>query len=253
MIDELTMSNINLFAVLRNLEDLGELDDETKKVAAERNISIAFQVKDGADAVLTIHNGKFSLTRGKGKSNIKLYFFSPAHLNKMFEGKAKPIPLKGFTKISFLTNEFTKLTDRLSYFLKPTENLLQNPVYQKINTILTANTAFFALAEIGNYDRVGKMNASRIDDGVISISVLNGGPAINITAKDGRLQTAKGAGISPRAYMSFSNMETANAILNGKLDSYTCIGTGDFQVKGFIPMLDNMNKLLYQVPSYLKQ
>lgn len=252
MIDELTLANINLFAVLRNFEDLGGLDDETKRVAAGRDMSIAFQVKDGPEAVLTIRGGKFSLTRGKGKSNIKLYFFSPAHFNKMFEGKAKPLPLKGFTKIGFLTNEFTKLTDRLTYFLKPTEDLLRDPDYQKINTILTANTAFYALAEIGNYDRVGKINASRIEDGVISISVQNGGPAIHITAKDGRLKTAKGPGISPRAYMVFSNIETANAILNGKLDSYTCIGTGDFQVKGFIPMLDNMNKLLYQVPSYLK-
>ncbi len=252
MADELTKANINLFAILRNLEDLCELDGETKKLMAAKNISIAFHVKDGPDAVLAIQNGKASLTRGKGKSTIKLFFFSPEHLNKMFDGKSNPIPLKGFTKIGFLKNEFTKLTDRLSYFLKPTDDLLKDPAYLKINTILTANTAFFALAEIGNYDRIGKINAGRIDDGIISISVKNGGPSINITAKAGRLQAAKGAGILPRAYMTFSSVEIANAILNGKKDTYTCIGTGDFQVKGFIPMLDNMNKLLYQVPSFLK-
>lgn len=251
MADELTKANINLFAVLRNLEDLCELDEETKKLVAGKTISIAFKVKGGPNAVISFHNGKASLTRGKGKASIKLYFTSPEHLNKMFDGKANPIPLKGITKIGFLKNEFTKLTDRLAYYLKPTDTLLEDPDYMKINTILTANTAFFALAEIGNTDRIGKMNASRIDDGVISITIKNG-PAINITAKGGTLSAAKGQGDSPRAFMTFSCVKIANAILNGKMDTYTCIGTGDFEVKGFMPMLDNMNKLLYQVPSYLK-
>ncbi|NTV90765.1 MAG: hypothetical protein HGA22_10485, partial [Clostridiales bacterium] len=191
MADELTKANINLFAVLRNLEDLCELDKQTRDLVAGKNISVAFSVKDGPAAVLAVQNGKISLTKGKGKSSIKLFFFSPEHLNKMFDGKANPLPLKGFTKISFLTNEFTKLTDRLAYFLKPTDELLKDPEYLRINTILTANTAFYALSEIGNYDRIGKLNAGRIDDGVILISVLNGGPSICITAKGGKLTTSK--------------------------------------------------------------
>lgn len=251
MADELTKANINLFAVLRNLEDLCELDEETKKLVAGKNISIAFHVKDGPNAVISFKDGKASLTRGKGSASIKLFFTSPEHMNKMFDGKANPIPLKGISKIGFLKNEFTKLTDRLAYYLKPTDQLLENPDYMKINTVLTAHTAFFALAEIGNYDRIGKLNAGRIDDGVISIAVKNG-PAINITAKSGKLTSAKGLGTSPRAFMTFSCVQIANAILNGKMDTYTCIGTGDFEVKGFMPMLDNMNKLLSQVPSYLK-
>lgn len=251
MADELTKANINLFAVLRNLEELCELDEITQKLVAGKSISIAFHVKAGPDAVLSFQNGKAKLARGKGKATIKLYFTSPEHLNRMFDGKANPIPFKGITKLKFLTNEFTKLTDRLAYFLKPTDQLLEDLKYMKINTILTANTAFFALAEIGNYDRVGKMNAGRIEDGVISIAVKDG-PAINITAKSGKLRAAKGKGDSPRAFMSFSSVKIANDILNGKRDTYTCIGTGDFEVKGYMPMLDNMNKLLFMVPSFLK-
>lgn len=252
MPDALTKANINLFAVLRNIEDLCELDEEMKSMIKDKDISIQFSVKDGPQGILSFKNGKCSFKKGNGPCDIKLYFKSPQHFNDMIEGKANPIPLKGFTKINFLKNEFTKITDKLSYYLKPTDKLLKNTSYFKTNTFLTAYAAFFALAEIGNTDRIGKLNASRISDGVISVSVSNGGPAVNITAKGGRLEAQKGIGDSPRAFMTFANMEIANALLNGKLDSYTCIGTGDFHLKGYIPMLDNMNKLLAQVPSYLK-
>ena len=192
------------------------------------------------------------MKEGRGKCNIKLYFTSPAHLNAMFEGKAKPIPLKGFTKIKFLTNEFTKLTDRLEYYLRPTEELLQDPSYFRINTSLTAYAAFHALVQIGNTDQLGRINAARIPDGVISVSVLDGGPSINLTAKDGRLKAGKVSELPPRSYMIFSNVDVLSKMFNGKLDAYAAVGSGDFQVKGYIPMLDNMNKLLAQVPAYLK-
>lgn len=252
MTDKLTKANINLYAILRNLEDLCKLDTEMNELIKGKNISIQFSVNNGPKAVLSFKNNECTFKRGTEKCNIKLYFKSPEHFNAMIEGKANPIPTKGFTKIGFLKNEFIKLTDKLAYYLKPTEELLKNSSYLKINTILSANAAFFALAEIGNTDRIGKLNASRIPNGVISISVLNGGPSLQIISNNGHLETKKGTAVSPRASMIFSDIETANAILNGKIDSYTCIATERLQMKGFIPMLDNLNKLLAQVPSYLK-
>lgn len=191
----------------------------------------------------------------KGKKehyDIKLYFKSPDHFNKMIQGTANPIPLKGLSKINFLKNEFVSLTTKLEYYLKPSDELLKNPGYSKINTILTAYTAFFALSEIGNNDKIGKLNASRIPDGTIGISVLNGGPAISLIASCGKLTTKKGLDTNCRAYMIFDCLDTANGILNGSIDSYTCIGDGRLIIKGYIPMVDNMNKLLAQVPAYLK-
>ncbi len=251
MVDQLTKANINLYAVLRNLEDLCELDEEMKGLIKDKDLAIQFSVKDGPEGLLEFKNGKCSFNPRSGNCSIKLYFKSPEHLNQMFDGKANPIPLKGITKINFLKNEFIKLTDKLSYYLKPTDELLKNPAYFKINTILTAYTAFFALAQIGNTDRIGKVNASRIPDGIISISVIKG-PAIYLNCKGGHIEASKTAADSPRAFMIFDSIETANAILNGKLDSYTAIGSGQFKVSGYIPMIDNMNKILAMVPSYLK-
>ena len=252
MKDQLTMSCINLHALLQNMEELAEMDMAAASLVRNTSISIQFKVKAGPEALLAIEKGSCRLKHGDGRNDIYLYFTSPEHLNRMFEGKANPIPLKGLTKISFLKNEFTKLTDRLTYYLKPNDELLKDPEYLRINTILTANTAFFALTEIGNNDRIGKMNAGRIPDGDIDISIKNGGPSLHITAKNGRLEAFKGPSANPRAIMSFKNLETANAMLNGKVDAYTCIATGDVELKGYIPMLDSMNKLLSQVPEYLK-
>lgn len=170
----------------------------------------------------------------------------------MIEGKANPIPVKGLSKVNFLKNEFISLTNRLEYYLKPTEELLKDEDYSNINTILTAYTAFFALSEIGNNDKIGKLNASRIPDGAIGISVLNGGPTISLIANAGKLTTKKGLETKSRAHMSFDCLQTANGILNGNIDSYTCIGDGRLNIRGYIPMVDNMNKLLAQVPAYLK-
>lgn len=253
MTDGLTMACINLHSVLRNLEDLCELDQEAKELIKGKNITILFSAKDVPEATLSFKNGKCVVQKGKEQPyDIKLYFKSPNHFNEMIEGKANPIPLKGLSKIGFLKDEFISLTNKLEYYLKPTDELLKDPDYSKINTILTAYTAFFALSEIGNNDKIGKLNASRIPDGTIGISVLNGGPAISLIAKGGKLTTKKGLEANSRAYMSFDSLETANGVLNGNIDSYTCIGDGRLVIKGYIPMVDNMNKLLAQVPAYLK-
>lgn len=253
MIDGLTMACINLHSVLRNLEDLCELDGEAKELIKGKNISILFSAKGVPEATLSFKEGKCTMQRGKQEPyDMKLYFRSADHFNKMIQGQANPIPVKGLSKINFLKNEFISLTKRLEFYLKPTEDQLKDPEYSKINTILTAYTAFFALSEIGNNDKVGKINASRIPDGTIGVSVLNGGPTISLIASGGKLTTKKGSETKPRAHMSFDCLETANGVLNGKIDSYTCIGDGRLVIKGYIPMVDNMNKLLAQVPAYLK-
>lgn len=247
---ELTMANINLYAVLRNLEDLCQLDHEMTELIKGKKISIQISVKNGPKGLIRFENGKCQFLRGKGKSNIKLYFKSPKHFNDMIDGNANPIPLKGITKLGFLTKEFVQMTDRLTYYLKPTDKLLADPKYAEINTVLTAYTAFFALAEIGNHDPIGKHNAKRIDNGVISVGIENG-PVISLTSQDGYLIANKGFNKNHRASMYFTDMKTANELLNGKIDSYSCIASQKLKLKGYIPMLDNMNKLLGLVPKYL--
>lgn len=250
--DNLTKAKINLFAVLRNLENLCSLDSVSQEAIKGKKISVQFNVKRAGSATLVFDGEKCSFIRGKQKANLKLWFSSPEHFNKLIDGeKTVPIFFNIF-KVGFLLKTFTKLAERLSYYLKPTDELLKDKNYFKINTYLTGYTAFFALCEIGNSDRVGKLIASRIPSGDIQLNVVDG-PQMFINIDENHfMKNNMGECDNPRAVMQFNSLQTANDILNGKSDVFSCLGSGKFAIKGFLPMLDNMNKLLSMVSKYLK-
>lgn len=250
--DNLTKAKINLFAVLRNLENLCSLDSVSQEAIKGKKISVQFNVKRAGSATLVFDGEKCSFIRGKQKANLKLWFSSPEHFNKLIDGeKTVPIFINIF-KVGFLLKTFTKLAERLSYFLKPTDELLKDKNYFKINTYLTGYTAFFALCEIGNSDRIGKLIASRIPSGDIQLNVVDG-PQMFINIDENHfMKNNMGECDNPRAVMQFNSLQTANDILNGKTDVFSCLGSGKFAIKGFLPMLDNMNKLLSMVSKYLK-
>ncbi len=250
MVNAYVKARCNLLAVLRGIEYLVEHDAECKELVKGTDIAIQFNVKHGPSGNLHICNGKAEMKEGKYKSSITLYFTSPEHFNKMIDGTGKPIPIKGFTKIKFLTGPFMKLADKLNYYLRPEENLLNDSAFFKKNTELTAYTAFFALAEIGNYDAIGKQSATRIPDGVIQVQIKDG-IGVQVCAKGGHIHCKKGIHPDPRAVLEFGDIEVAHLLLNGKLDTFTGLGNGKMSMRGFIPMLDNMNPLLDIIPNYL--
>lgn len=247
--DTLTMANINLYAVLRNIQDLCDLDHEAKKLIEGKELSVLFRVRKGPVGRLIFTGGKCTFKRGGGKHNVSLYFTSNEKFNRMIEGKGNPIPLKGLTKLSFLTKEFAQLTDKLSSYLRADEKDLINPDFYRINTKLLFYTAFFALGEIGNHDPLGKLNGGRMPDGCIQVEIEEG-PAVTLTVKNGWITVEKGRRAHD-ASMMLKNFETANGILNGQRDAFSCIASGELALSGYIPLLDNMNRLLGQVPSYL--
>ncbi len=252
--DNVTKARINLFAVLRNLEDLCDMDAKSKDIINGVNLGVEFNVPEVGSAVLTFKDGKCSFKRGKGKSALKLYFTSPEHFNKLIDGeKTVPIFYNVF-KVGFLLKQFTALADRLSYYLQPKPEekaeLLKNPEYFTINTTLTAYTAFFAMAEIANSDFVGKACAKRMKDGTI-LGTIGGGPSVTISVKNHKLSAEKGEVDMPTAIMGFANMDFAHRLLNGEASSFGGMGSGEFQVSGALDMLEQMAKLLNVVSQYL--
>jgi len=248
----LVKANLNLYAVLKNLEDLTIHDKEMKELINSWDLSIQFIVRNGPKAFIEFKKGGCIVGQGRYKSpSIILYFFSPLHLNKMFDGTASPIPLKGLSKIRFLTKEFPKLTDRLSYYLKPENELLKNNDYLKLNTIMLMNTAAFALPEIANLDSTGRIIASHMPEGIIEMKILPDFHSVNITFGSGRISARKGKAIKPSAVMAMKNVQVANAFLNGKTDPFTAIAAGDVVIKGIIPMLDAISLMLDRIPEYI--
>ncbi|NCA66615.1 MAG: hypothetical protein EOM87_00975 [Clostridia bacterium] len=252
--DMVTKAKINLFAVLRNLQDLCTMDPVAADMIKNENISVQFKVPNVGIGTLRFADGKCTFVRGKGPASLKLWFTSPEHFNTMIDGgKTIPIFINVF-KVGFLLNTFMKLADRMAYFLKPPADkkaeLLKDPEYFKINTILTAYTAFNAMAEIANSDKIGKACAYRMFDGVILMEI-KGGPSLNITVKDHLLSVGVGKVKLPTATMTFNSMEFAHKLLNGEASTFGGMGSGDFGLSGAVALLEQMGKLLNLVSVYL--
>lgn len=257
MTDARASAAINLHAVLRNLEDLCELDPAARALVADTRLRLTFKVPGLPSLALSFADGQCRAQRSDAKTRtatklppVVLAFATPAHFNAMVAGKGFPIPLRGVRHLAFLTGPFTKLTTLLEQVLRPDADRKADADAMRISTTLTAYAAFFALAEIGNYDPIGKLNAGRIADGTISVTI-GGGPSVHLICQGGHLVAGKGAGQQARASMHFDSIETAGKVLASEVDTYACIGDGRLSISGFVPMIDDMNKLLGQVGRYL--
>lgn len=250
---EEVMARINLFGVLRSLQELVALDAESKNLVKDSNITLEFVVRGGIRGALNFSGGACEFIEGRAdKTDIRLFFTSPSHLNRMMEGKANPIPLKGLLKIGFLTGTFVKLTDRLSQFLRPKDGALEDPVFFAVNTKLTAFVAFHSVSEVGNWDDAGRASARQIPDGVLQVRVEEeGGPALAITVEGGRLSTCAGVHPDHRCLMWFMDLETLAQLLNGELEAIAIFTQGRAGVRGYVPLADKLNPILGLLPGYL--
>ena len=249
---ELIKANLNLYAVLQNIEDLVKYDREVADIAKDWDISIQFTVKKGPRAYILFKDGQCIFGRGKYKRpKVKLYFLSPAHLNKMMDGKGSPIPLKGFTKLGFLMNDFPKVTEKLEYYLKPTDDLLKDKNYMALNTRFTLNTAAFASKEIAELDDKGKIVSSHMRNGTLCLKILPDGPAVSLDVNNGKFEARKEETEKPMAVLQFKNLKIANDFLNEKCDTFTAIASGDVLIKGQTGMLDSVSLILARIPTYL--
>lgn len=252
MSHDLVLANLNLNAVLQNLEELCALDPESAALCRDWNISIQFLVQNGPRARVAFSGGKCKVTPGyPEKPDLLLFFATAGHLNKMFANAAPPIPLKGFTKLYFLATKFSKLTKRLEYFLKPTDELLADPGYLALNTRMTLNTAAYAAAQVASFDPVGKKLLAGMGKGTILLKVLPEGPAAHLIISNTGVAARKGETENPTARMLIKDLETANAFLNQKMDAFTAIASEDVAIKGQIPLLDGLSLILDRIPLYL--
>ncbi|MGN0538912.1 MAG: hypothetical protein ACI4SX_07415 [Candidatus Fimenecus sp.] len=252
MTDARTMAYINMYAVLGTLENLCELDDKAKEILStlKKPVSLAFEVKDGPAATLTFTAKGCRMEDGVTKCDIKIPVSSCEKFNKIINGETTPIPTKGLTKVSFLLKTFTALTDRLTELMRPTEEALKDPAFFELSTVLTFYTISVALSQIGNQDAIGKASASYIADGDVCFAIKDG-PAATIRTKNNHLVTIKKPPENPRAIMQFDNIQLANDLFNGRINSLECIGRGTVEIRGMLSMVDNLNRILDRVALYL--
>ena len=169
----------------------------------------------------------------------------------MFDGNGHPIPLKGFTKLGFLKNEFSKLTDRLEYYLKPTPELLEDETYVHINTTLALQAGVFAVPELAQFEPTCQVIAARIRAGAVQVEVLPDGPFVHIVFDNGTATAKKGKVDKPMAMMTFRTTKAANDLLNGRLDTFLAATDGSVKLVGRLDMAEDMSLYFDKVGDYL--
>ena len=248
--DERTLSFIILYAVLGALTELCRLDEESLQLIADKNVSVGFAVKNGPEATLSFKNGACSFTPGAGGCDIRLPFGSPRRFNGLIDGSATPIPSKGFTRIGFLLKTFTKLTDRLSLYLRPQPEQLEDPDFFRTSTTMMLYVILEAVAQIGNLDKVGRHSAGYIVDGNIKVEIADG-PVGFIEAKDHKLTARHCEPENYMSFMQFCDMATARQLFDGKLNAVAAVGLDKVRMGGMISQVDNVNRILDRVALYL--
>ena len=250
MKDEKVLAYCNLFGVLGAIPTLLTLVPEAKEIVKNKKISVGFLVKDGPKGTLSIKDGEAKMSRGLNKCSIKLYFPSCEKFNAMIDGKGSPIPISGFWHISFLLGGFTKLTDILSEYLRPSEERLQDKEFFDRSTKLMLHVIAGAIAEIGNHDKVGRFSASNIVDGVIKLSIADE-ISLGICAKDHCLTALHFEPKNSFSEMRFDSIETARDLFDGKINAVAAVGMGKVSIGGMISQVDNINRILDRVSLYL--
>lgn len=245
-----SLAFVNMFAILKDLETLVTLDEDAKKIAQEAgSLSIGFSVKDGPKAALQFSDANIS-TVEHASGKIKLYFSSCKHFNDMIDGKRNPMIVGGFLHLGFLAKKFTALTDTMTRYLRASADDLRDRSFFEKSTTMMFYLIANALSAIGNYDEVGQVSASRAGNGSLALEIENG-PASEIVFDEGKMTTYNRKVEHARAYMIFRSLDEARALFDGTLDSYSAIASGAVVMKGFIPMIDNANRLLSRVAQFL--
>jgi hypothetical protein len=274
-------ARLNLFAVLPNLEDVVSGDEEMRALVSDTRIVVRFNVTAGPKAWVRLADGVCTVGQGLGPEkqaaggpvtvgdpaataeaagaaappaavpSVVLLFTSSGHLNKLFDGTSQPIPVWGFNHLRFLQGPFSELTDRMAYYLAPTEELLEHPGYLAMNTRLTLNTAACAVPQLLAADPDCMPLRHGLAHGTIVLKVEPDGPAVSLVCGASGVLPVKGELPHPSALVLLPSLRVANDFLNGKLDTFAAVARGDIAIWGRIGLVDTLGLVLDRVPRYL--
>jgi hypothetical protein len=263
--DPVTLAYINMYGLLGALEDLCGFSREAGELARgggrSGSVTVGFTVKQGPAMTLGFSGGRCKARIGEGPCDIRLPFGSCEKFNGLIEGTVTPIPSKGFTRIGFLTKNFTGLTKLLEAYLRPAPEALADPVFFRASTTIMFFLISQAVVQIGNHDGIGRFSASNIPDGTVLLSVAGEGPSPEartegglraaITVRDHRLSLSRTIPEEYHAVMEFGSLALARQLFDGQVSAIGSIGQGFISLRGNIGILDNINRILDRVALYL--
>ena len=253
MTETKAMAYVNMYGVLGTLENLCAMDDVAKAALAQlkKPVSLCFSVKDGPCCTFHFTKDGCRMTEGDAGCTCKMAFSSPESFNALIDASKPGIPVKNPVQVlTFLLGPFTKLTDRLTELLRPSEEAMADRTFFEKSTILTLYTMAGAVSALANNDSISKISAEYTVDGEISLGIKDT-VAVTLVVKDHHFTTVKEASKNPRAIMEFATLDLAAGLFAGKVSTINEMCKGTIRVRGMISMLDNVNRILDRVSVYL--
>lgn len=253
MTETKAMAYVNMYGVLATLENLSAMDDEAKAILAELKgpVSLCFSVKGGPCATFHFTREGCRMTEGDAGCTCKMHFGSPEAFNALIDSSKPGIPVKNPVQVlSFLLGPFTKLTNRLTELLRPSEEAMRDRAFFEKSTVLTLYTVSGAISALANNDSISKISAEYTVDGDVSLGVKDVA-YVTIRVKDHRFTTIKAPCEKPRAIMEFADLDLAAGLFAGTVSTINEMCKGTIYLRGMISMLDNINRILDRVSVYL--
>ena len=253
MIDPKALAYVNMYGVLGALENLCALDAQARAVLAEMKhpIALCFAVKDGPVRTFRFTGDGCTVTEGDAGCTAKMTFASPEKFNALISDARPGVPVKGIIPLlTFLTGPFTKLTDRLSAVLRPSQKDLADRAFFEENTILTLYVIAGAISALANHDPIARISAEYTPDGDMLMGIRDG-VHVTLSVKDHVFTTVKAPCAHPRAVMEFADIDLANGLFNGKVSTVNEMCSGRIRLAGMLSMVDNVNRILDRAAVYL--
>lgn len=247
------MAYVNMYGVLATLEKLCEIDEEAKAVlqTLKKPVSLCFDVHNGPCCTFSFTNNGCKMTEGADGCTCKMNFSSPEKFNALIDDSKPGVPVKGVSQVlSFLLGPFTKLTNRMTKLLMPSDEDLKNREFFEESTILTFYTISGAISALANSDSISTHTAKCTVDGDISMGIKDVCYA-TIRVKDNKFTTIKEKATNPRAIMEFSDIDLAFGLFKGTVSTIAELCKGNIYMAGMISMVDNLNRILDRVAVYL--
>ncbi|MDJ0763672.1 MAG: hypothetical protein QNJ97_11875 [Myxococcota bacterium] len=247
------IANLHLHAVLPRLQDLVRLDNEASSIASKMNLSVRFRVIKGPSIVIDIQNGNVT-TRSErsARAQLGLLFKNCDQLNNMFSGNpAVPIPYGQLHKLVQMKH-FTRLTEILTRYLKPSDQDLRDPVFKKKHLEMAFQAGLAGAAQIAKHDTKMAHVAQHLEHGSIQFNVMPDGPFAWVKIdQDRNFYSGPGKIDAPIADVEINGVDIAADLLADKLDTFELAGKGDLklagqlmQVEWFFSLLDRVGKFL---------
>ncbi|MCU1404518.1 MAG: hypothetical protein JWQ43_821 [Glaciihabitans sp.] len=250
--DPLVRARVNLTAILGALPRLAELSPEARAILHRLDgpVSLGFFAPGGLSMHLTFSPTGITVGRDAKALHATLLFRSPAHLTRVINGRAQPIPVGGPRALKFLATTFAPLSALLGSVLEPTPERLLDPAFAELNALLTLEVAAAAIAVVGNHDASGRYSSGQMPDGSIDLEI---GDVLRyrLTVADHHLAIDPSHDGQPRAALRFADLDVAGGVLTGKYSAIACAADGRISMRGMIPLVDNVSRILTRASSYL--